>query len=51
MDSNQTIIIAIANNKGGVAKSTTTVELADYFANVQKKKVLIIDADERLLIA
>ena len=37
--------LSIINLKGGVAKTTTTVGLAEFLAGVHSKKVLVIDLD------
>ena len=38
-------VIAIANQKGGVGKTTLSVQAALYFSLKKKKKVLFIDMD------
>ena len=37
--------LAIANLKGGVGKSTTSLFLAEYFAAIKRHRVLVIDLD------
>src|SRR5690606_27458118 len=44
MSSRKTSIITIANQKGGVGKTTCTVNLASAYAKMDKR-VLVIDAD------
>lgn len=38
-------VVSILNMKGGVGKTTITINLAYYLAIYQHKKVLIIDFD------
>ncbi|PKH11142.1 ParA family protein, partial [Planomicrobium sp. MB-3u-38] len=38
-------IISFINMKGGVGKTTLCVGVADYLANYENKKVLLIDID------
>lgn len=40
-----TTVLAIANNKGGVAKTTTAVILAQLLADKHKRNVLVVDMD------
>jgi chromosome partitioning protein len=40
-----THVISIINLKGGVAKTTTTVALAEAFSVERNKRVLVIDLD------
>jgi cellulose biosynthesis protein BcsQ len=44
-DASRPKILVIANNKGGVGKTTLTAGLATYFERRQQKRVLLIDLD------
>jgi chromosome partitioning protein len=41
------IVLTVMNSKGGCAKSTTSTILAEYFALIKGKKVLLIDLDQQ----
>lgn len=43
--SKNTRVIAVYNQKGGVGKSTTAVNVSHVFAEVLNKKVLLCDFD------
>ena len=43
--SRQCVFIALSNQKGGVGKSTMTVQLASYFHYVMGKRVAVVDCD------
>lgn len=47
----ETRVLAVANSKGGVGKSTVTILLAAALAKQQKKKILIIDTDSQKSVA
>jgi cellulose biosynthesis protein BcsQ len=45
LNASRTKIIVIANNKGGVGKTTLAAGLAAYFEKKKKKRVLLVDLD------
>ena len=42
------LIIGLVNQKGGTAKTTTSVALAYWLQDKKKKKVLVVDADNQM---
>ena len=44
-------VVAIANRKGGVGKTTLTLSLAEGLAAVKSKRVLIVDLDSQINVS